>query len=86
MASAIGLVAYLSCIDELKRTESGLQVGGVGLEVIESASNAGLEFGWVRTGWALGRDLLEGSHLGVGCRGFVVRVESQDLPQKLCGV
>jgi hypothetical protein len=27
----------------LKRSKCGLQVGGVGLEIIESASNAGLE-------------------------------------------
>ena len=73
--SANGLIAHLSCVDELKRTEGCLQVGGVCLEVVESASNAGLEFGWVRTGWALGRDLLKGSHLEVGCREFVVTVE-----------
>jgi len=63
--SVNGLTAHLSCIDELKRTEGGLQVRGVCLEVVESSSDAGLEFGWVRTGWALGRNLLEGSHLEV---------------------
>ena len=83
--SAKWLTAYLSCVDELKRAESGLQVRGVCLEVVESTSDAGLEFGWVGTGWALGRDLLKGSHLEVGCRGIVVTVEK--LQKSLwCGI
>jgi hypothetical protein len=57
------LIAYLSGGDELKRSESGLQVSGVGLEVIESSSNAGLELRWLRTGRAVRRDLVEGTHV-----------------------
>lgn len=38
--------AHLSGIDELKRAKSGLQVGGVGLEVVKSTSNAELELRW----------------------------------------
>ena len=49
----------------MKGSQSGLQVGGVGLEVIESASNAGLKLGWLLAGWARGRDLVEGAHLVV---------------------
>ena len=62
--------AHLSCRNELKGSQCGLQVGGVGLEVIESASDAGLELGWLLTGWARGRDLVEGTH-------FVVVVERE---------
>jgi hypothetical protein len=51
----------------LKWSQCGLEVGGVGLEVIESASDAGLELGWLLAGWARGRDLVEGTH-GCGCR------------------
>lgn len=52
----------LSGIDELKRAKSGLQVGGVGFEVVESTSNAELE---LRRACAAGRvrgDLLYGGH------------------------
>ena len=59
--------AHLSCGNDLKRSQCGLQVGGVGLEVIESASNAGLELGWLLARWARGRDLVEGTHI-CGCR------------------
>ncbi len=51
----------------MKRSQCGLQVGGVGLEVVESASDVGLELGWLLTRWARGRDLVEGTH-GCGCR------------------
>jgi hypothetical protein len=51
----------------LKGSQCGLQVGGVGLEVIESASDADLELGRVRARWARGRDLVEGTH-DCGCR------------------
>ena len=58
--------AHLSCGNELKRSQCGLQVGGVGLEVVESASDAGLELGWVRARCARGRDLVECTH-DCGC-------------------
>lgn len=61
------LKAYLSCRNELKRSESSLEIGGVGLEVIESTGNAGLELRGILTGWARGRDLVEGTH-DCGCR------------------
>jgi hypothetical protein len=53
----------------LKWSEGSLQVGSVGLEVVESAGNAGLKLRWVLARWARGRDLVEGAH---GC-GVVVR-------------
>ncbi len=59
--------AHLSCRNELKGSQCGLQVGGVCLEVVESASDAGLKLGWLLTGWARGRDLVEGTH-DCGCR------------------
>jgi hypothetical protein len=59
--------AHLSCGNELKWSQCGLQVGGVGLEIVKSASDAGLELGWLLARWARGRDLVEGTH-GCGCR------------------
>jgi hypothetical protein len=38
-----GLIAYLFGGDELKWSKCGLEIGGVGLEVVKSASNAGLK-------------------------------------------
>lgn len=61
--------SHLSCVDELKRSESSLQVGSVGLEIVESASNAGLELRWVLAGGRVGGDLVEGGHdCGCCCR------------------
>jgi hypothetical protein len=37
------LIAYLFGGDKLKWSKCGLEVGGIGLEVVESASDAGLE-------------------------------------------
>jgi len=71
--------AHLSCGNELKGSQCGLQVGGVGLEVIESASDAGLELGWLLARWARGRDLVEGAH-DCGCR----EMESFKISRK-CG-
>jgi hypothetical protein len=71
--------AHLSCGNELKWSQCGLQVGGVGLEVIESASDAGLELGWLLARWARGRDLVEGAH-DCGCR----EMESFKISRK-CG-
>jgi hypothetical protein len=62
------VAAHLSCGNELKGSERDLQVGGVGLEVIERTGDAGLELGWVLTGWARGRDLVEGAHDCGDCR------------------
>ncbi len=36
-------IAHLFCGDDLKWSQCGLQVGGVGLKIVESASNAGLK-------------------------------------------
>lgn len=55
-------VAHLSSIDELKRTKSGFQVGGVGLQVEESTGDAGLELRWVLARWTRGCDFVEGRH------------------------
>ena len=71
--------AHLSCGNELKGSQCGLQVGGVGLEVVESASDAGLELGWLLARWARGRDLVEGAH-DCGCR----EMESFKISRK-CG-
>ena len=43
-------LAHLSCAHELKGSESGLQVGGVGLKIVESASDACLKLGRLRAG------------------------------------
>jgi len=55
-------IAYLSGGDDLKRAESGLEVGGVALKVVKSTSNAGLELAGLRARWAVGRDLVDGTH------------------------
>jgi len=52
----------LSGGDDLKRAESGLEVGGVALKVVKSTSNAGLELAGLRARWAVGRDLVDGTH------------------------
>lgn len=59
-------IAYLLCGNELKRAEGSLQVGGVGLEIVESASDAGLELRWLLAGLAVGGDLVKGRH-DCGC-------------------
>jgi hypothetical protein len=51
--------AHLSSGNELKGAESGLQVGGVGLEVVEGTGDAGLKLRWVLARWAVGSDLVE---------------------------
>ena len=62
-------MAYLFGRDELKRAESGLQVGGVGLEIIESSGNAGLKLGRLLARLAVWGDLVEGAH-DCGCWGL----------------
>jgi len=54
----------LSCVDELKWAKGGFQIGSVGLEVVESASDAGLKLRWACSAWARGRDLVECTHGG----------------------
>lgn len=53
-------LAHLSCVRELKGSESGLQVGSVGLEVVQSASNAGLELRGILARRAVSRNLVAG--------------------------
>jgi hypothetical protein len=60
-AICVGL-AHLSCARELQWSECSLQVGGVGLEVIESASNAGLELRRALAGRAVSRNFVESTH------------------------
>lgn len=61
--------SHLAGRDELQRPEGDLEIGSVGLEVVESASNAGLQLRGVLAGRAVRRDLVElrGGHFG-GCR------------------
>lgn len=65
-------MAYLFGRDELKRSECGLQVGRVGLEIVESSCNAGLKLGGLLARLAVRRDLVEGAH-DCGFVGFVVK-------------
>lgn len=53
----------------MKGSESSLQVRGVGLEIVKSASNAGLKLRWLLARRAVGRDLVDGAH---DCGGVVV--------------
>jgi hypothetical protein len=50
---------------ELERSQGNLEIGSVGLEIIESSRDAGLKLGWVLARWARGRDLVEGAHVGL---------------------
>ena len=60
--------SYLACGHELKRAERDLEVGRVGLEVVESSRDAGLQLGGALARGARGRDLVEGAHGCGGCR------------------
>ena len=62
-------ISYLTGRDELKGAESTLEVGSVGLKVVEGASNGGLKLRGVLARGAVGRDLVElrGRHFG-DCR------------------
>lgn len=53
------LVAHLFSVDELKRAEGGLEVGGVGLEVAESAGDADLQLAGAGARRAVRRDLVK---------------------------
>lgn len=61
--------SYLTGVDELKGAESALEVGSVGLKVVEGASDGGLKLRGVLARGAVGRDLVElrGRHFG-DCR------------------
>jgi hypothetical protein len=54
------LSSYLAGGDELERPEGSLHVRDVGLELIESSRNAGLNLGGLGPRGAVGRDLVEG--------------------------
>lgn len=69
-------ISYLSGGDDLKGSEGSLEVGGVGLKVVEGTSDAGLKLRRVLARGAVRRDLVQcGTH---DC-GFVVgtKVESR---------
>jgi len=56
----ISRYSHLTGRDDLKRSEGDLEIGGVGLEVVESLSDAGLELGGVLPRGAVGSDLVKG--------------------------
>lgn len=63
-----GFYSYLLGRDELQRSESSLEVGSAGLEVVEGTSDAGLELRGVLAGGRVRRDLVErgGRHFDCG--------------------
>lgn len=69
--------SYLAGGDKLQRPEGSAHVWNVGLELVQSSSNVGLDLIWLGPRWAVGRNLVEGlsRHGGrclwrvVGCRG-----------------
>ena len=52
--------SHLTGRDELQRSQGNLEVGGVGLEVVESLGDARLELGGVLPRGAVGSDLVQG--------------------------
>lgn len=60
------MVSHLSGGDELQRSEGNLQVGSVRLEIVQSASNAGLQLGRVVARGAVGGNLVD--RHGCWCR------------------
>lgn len=72
--------SHLTGRDELQRPESGLEVGSVALEIVESASNAGLQLRGVLAGRAVGRDLVElrSRHVGRWLSTWRDRLVGQD--------
>jgi hypothetical protein len=52
--------SHLTSRDDLERSESDLEIGGVGLEVEESLGDARLELGGVLPRGAVGSDLVKG--------------------------
>lgn len=52
--------SHLTGRDNLQRTKGSLQVGGAGLEIVQSLSNVLLEVGGVLPRRAVGGDLVQG--------------------------
>lgn len=52
--------SHLTGRDELQRSQGNLEVGSVGLEVVESLGDARLELGGVLPRRAVGSDLVQG--------------------------
>lgn len=60
--------SHLSCVDELQRSEGDLQIGSVGLEIVQSTGDVLLQLGGVLPRRAVGGDLVQrGRH---GCYSF----------------
>lgn len=78
----MSLCSHLLSIDELQRTQRSLEIGGAGLQVVESRGNLRLQLGGVLAGWAVGRDLVEGGGRHLDClipRKELTRIEVQSL-------
>lgn len=59
--------SHLLSVDELQRTQRRLEVGGVGLQVMEGRGDLGLELRRVLARRAIGRDLVEGGGRHLDC-------------------
>lgn len=57
--------SHLSGRDELQRPQRDLEIGGVGLEVVQGASDVGLQLGRVLPRRAVGGDLVDTHGCGV---------------------
>lgn len=77
--------SHLTSGDDLQRAQSDLEVGGVGLEVVESLSNVLLKLGGVLPRGAVGGDLVQGLGAHLDCfdvddvEGIGMGVESRTL-------
>lgn len=58
--------SHLTGRDDLQRPESGLEVGSVGLEIVESSGNLRLQLGGVLPRRAVGSDLVKGGRHDFG--------------------
>ena len=59
-------LSHLSRRDELQRPEGDLEIGSVGLEIVQSTGNALLQLGGVLPRGAVGGDLVQGGRHGCG--------------------
>lgn len=59
--------SHLLGIDELQRTQRRLEVGGVGLQVVEGRGDLGLKLRRVLARGAVGRDLVQGGGRHLDC-------------------
>ena len=82
--------SYLASRDELEGTKSSLEVGNVGLEIVECVGDTRLDLGRVLPRWAVGRNLVQGGrrHVGGcvdGCRNCRCRlnIESRNPKSKV---